>query len=103
MVQERYKESNVLVTGATGMLGSWLTARLIKEAVHVVCLVRDLVPKSNLFLLGLNKKVTIVSGDLRDYQVIERILNEYEIDTCFHLAAQALVPGGSLAIISIKD
>lgn len=100
LIKERYKESNVLVTGATGMLGSWLTARLIKEAANVVCLVRDLVPKSNFFLLGLDKTVTIVYGDLCDYQVIERTLNEYEIDTCFHLGAQALVPVGNRAPLS---
>ncbi len=96
MVKRKYwKEKNVLVTGATGMLGSWLTARLVKEGANVVSLIRDLTPKSNFFLLGLDKKVTIIYGDLCDYQIIERTLNEYEIDTCFHLGAQALVPVGN--------
>ena len=96
MVKKGYwKEKNVLITGATGMLGSWLTARLVKEGTNLVSLVRDLTPKSNFFLLGMDKKVTIIYGDLCDYQIIERILNEYEIDTCFHLGAQALVTVGN--------
>ena len=86
-----WKDKNVLVTGATGILGSSLTARLVEEKANVVCLVRDFVPKSNFYLMGLDKKVNIVNGPLEDYFLIERTLNEYEIDTCFHLAAQAIV------------
>ncbi|MBS3105509.1 GDP-mannose 4,6-dehydratase [Candidatus Woesearchaeota archaeon] len=86
-----WKGKNVFVTGATGILGSWLVKRLLKDNANVTILKRDHVPKSELEHSGLIKKVNIVHGSLEDYWTVERALNEYEIDTCFHLAAQAIV------------
>ena len=86
-----WKDKNVFVTGATGLLGSWLVKALVDKGANVVCLVRDIVPKSNLYLNGYYKKVIIVNGRLEDYFLIERTLNEYEINTIFHLGAQTIV------------
>lgn len=80
-----------LVTGATGLVGSWLTARLIEAGADVVCLVRDWVPQSELVRKRTIEKVNVVRGDVRDRGVIERVLAEYEVDTVFHLAAQTIV------------
>ncbi|MHC4294820.1 MAG: GDP-mannose 4,6-dehydratase, partial [Planctomycetota bacterium] len=41
---------------------------------------------------GMTNHVTVVRGDIRDRDLLERILGEYEIDTIFHLAAQTIVP-----------
>ena len=41
-----WQQRNVFVTGATGLLGSWLTAELLKRGANPVCLVRDWVPES---------------------------------------------------------
>ena len=38
----------VLVTGATGMVGSWLIKDLLASGAHVVALVLDLDPQSEL-------------------------------------------------------
>jgi CDP-glucose 4,6-dehydratase len=81
----------VFVTGAAGLLGSHLCAELIARGAHVVGLVRDRVPYSGLFSSGTNEKMILVSGDLRDQALLERVLNGYEIKTVFHLAAQAIV------------
>jgi CDP-glucose 4,6-dehydratase len=81
----------VLVTGATGLVGGWLTRRLIEAGADVVCLVRDWVPQQELIRSKLIEKVTVVRGDLRDRDLLERALGEYEIDTVMHLAAQAIV------------
>jgi CDP-glucose 4,6-dehydratase len=64
---------------------------LVDKGANVACLVRDIVPKSNLYLNGYYKKVIIVNGSLEDYFLIERALNEYEINTIFHLGAQTIV------------
>jgi len=40
---------------------------------------------------GTITRMTIVSGAVEDYSLIERTLNKFEIDSCFHLAAQAIV------------
>ena len=81
----------MLVTGATGLVGGWLTRRLIEAGADVVCLVRDWVPHRELIRSNLIEKVTVVRGDLRDRDLLERALGEYEIDTVMHLAAQAIV------------
>jgi len=86
-----WKNRNVFVTGCTGLLGSWLSKALVERGANVIGLIRDLVPKSNLNWNGFNKEITIVRGELEDYFLLERILNEYEIDTVFHLGAQAVV------------
>jgi CDP-glucose 4,6-dehydratase len=81
----------VLVTGATGLVGSWLVRHLLALGAEVVCLVRDWVPQSELVRADLISRVRVVRGDLCDQGLLERALNEYEIDTVMHLAAQAIV------------
>lgn len=63
----------------------------IEQGANVTGLVRDHVPQSNLYQGEHIKKMNIVRGSLEDLAVIERALGEYEIDTVFHLAAQAIV------------
>ncbi|HNE03972.1 MAG TPA: GDP-mannose 4,6-dehydratase [Anaerolineales bacterium] len=79
------------VTGSTGLVGSWLVKRLVESGADVVCLVRDWVPQSELVRNGLIEKVKVVRGDIRDRDILERTLGEYEIDTVVHLAAQTIV------------
>ena len=89
--QEFWRGRNVFVTGANGFLGSWLASALVDLGAEVIVLVRDRVLRGGLQLQGLEDKVTLVGGDLTDYALLERTLNEYWIDTCFHVAAQAIV------------
>ncbi|MBU8710591.1 GDP-mannose 4,6-dehydratase [Bacillus subtilis] len=86
-----WKNKNVFVTGCTGLLGSYLVKELIEQGANVTGLVRDHMPQSNLYQGEHIKKMNIVRGSLEDLAVIERALGEYEIDTVFHLAAQAIV------------
>jgi CDP-glucose 4,6-dehydratase len=86
-----WQDRPTFVTGGTGLVGSWLIRRLIEAGAEVVCLVRDWVPQSELVRTGDIEKVTIVRGDVRDREVLERTLGEYEIDTVIHLAAQTIV------------
>jgi CDP-glucose 4,6-dehydratase len=82
----------VLVTGATGLVGSWLVKRLLDSKSSVVTLVRDWVFDSELVRSGLIHHTRVVRGDICDQDLMERTLGEYEIDTVFHLAAQTIVP-----------
>jgi CDP-glucose 4,6-dehydratase len=86
-----WQDRPTLVTGASGLLGSWLTRHLVGVGAQVVCLLRDWVPQSDLMRGGLIRRITGVRGDVRDQVLLERILGEYEIDTVFHLAAQTIV------------
>lgn len=91
MENQFWKGRKVFVTGCTGLLGSWLTKALVEKGAEVTGLIRDLVPKSNLNWTGFNEKINTVRGELEDYFILERALNEYEIDTVFHLGAQTIV------------
>ncbi|MDD7793361.1 GDP-mannose 4,6-dehydratase [Clostridium sp. 'White wine YQ'] len=86
-----WKGRNVFITGCTGLLGSYISKKLVDLGANVTGLVRDMVPKSNLYSGNYIQKINIVNGSLEDYALIERTLGEYEIDTVFHLAAQAIV------------
>jgi len=91
MTSAFWQDRPVLVTGATGLLGSWLTRRLVEAGANVVCLVRDWVPQSELVRSRVLEQVKVVRGDIRDRDVLERAIGEYEVDTVIHLAAQAIV------------
>jgi CDP-glucose 4,6-dehydratase len=86
-----WRDRPVLVTGATGLLGGWLTRRLQEHGAAVVCLVRDWVPQCELVRTGLLQSVSVVRGALEDRDLLERTLGEYEVETVFHLAAQTIV------------
>lgn len=86
-----WRDRPVLVTGATGLVGSWLAKRLVAAHAEVVCLVRDWVPQSELVRGGTIGRVKVVRGELQDQALLERTLGEYEIATVFHLAAQTIV------------
>jgi len=88
---EFWRDRPVLVTGATGLLGGWIVKALLELRADLVCLVRDWVPQSELVRRGLLEKAKVARGDVRDQAVLERVLNEYEIDTVLHLAAQTIV------------
>lgn len=82
---------NVLVTGASGFLGGYISEKLVNKDANVIALVRDTVPKSRLYYEKIKDHLTIVNGHLEDYFLLERIINEYEIEVVFHLAAQTIV------------
>ena len=86
-----WQDRNVFVTGATGLLGSWLTEALLDRGAEVTCLVRDWVPASRLVELKATDRANLVRGELEDVALLTRAINEYEIDSVFHLGAQTIV------------
>jgi CDP-glucose 4,6-dehydratase len=84
---------SAFVTGAYGLLGSWLVRALVRRGDRVVVLQRDRTPRSALLLDDLipPTQVDVVHGDLNDEGLMARALGEHEIDTVFHLAAQTIV------------
>jgi CDP-glucose 4,6-dehydratase len=86
-----WRDRPVLVTGATGLLGGWIVKALADLEADIVCVVRDWVPQSELVRTGLLEQVKIVRTDVRDQAALERALNEFEIITVLHLAAQTIV------------
>jgi len=89
--REFWRDRSVLVTGATGLVGSWVVRRLLEAGADVVCLVRDGVPGSELARSGMAAQVKTVQGQVQDQPLMERVLGEYEVQTVIHLAAQTIV------------
>jgi len=81
----------VFVTGATGLMGSWLVKALMRDGAEVVALVRDQAPNSLLVRERLIERIATVSGDLETLPTLQRTIAEYQPHTVFHLAAQPLV------------
>jgi len=79
------------VTGAAGLVGSWLSHTLIEEGARVVGLVRDEDGESALLRSGDTSRMTLVRGDLTDLRTLERAVVEYDVETIFHLGAQPIV------------
>jgi len=86
-----WKKRKVFITGGDGFVGGWLARTLADRGSRVVVLCRDERQDSSLHVLGLRGKVDEASGDLVNLPTLMRILNEYGIETCFHLGAQTLV------------
>ncbi|MDD5367999.1 MAG: GDP-mannose 4,6-dehydratase [Anaerolineaceae bacterium] len=91
MLDSFWQDRPTFVTGATGLVGSWLVKRLLGAGADVVCLVRDWVPQSELVQSQLLDRVKVVRGNVCDQALLERVLGEYEINTVIHLAAQTIV------------
>jgi CDP-glucose 4,6-dehydratase len=87
----RYIDVPTLVTGAQGFIGSWLAGRLLDEGARVVVPHRDTHPDSRFRTEGIDERCDVVLADLTDYESVLRILNEYDICSVFHLAAQTIV------------
>jgi CDP-glucose 4,6-dehydratase len=79
---QSWKNKNVFVTGSTGFVGSHLVHELLRLGANVTCLVRKSLS---------SKEMNFVEGSLNDFQVIKQALQDYEIDTVFHMAALAVV------------
>ncbi len=95
-----WTQRHVFVTGATGLLGSWLTAELLQRGATVICLVRDWIPESAAVSSGTLARCRIVRGELEDHDLLLRVLNEHEVDSIFHLGAQTIVGTASRSTIS---
>ena len=91
MDERFWRDRAVFVTGATGLLGSWLVPQLVKRGAAVVALVRDGSPRSPLVRDGWLDRISCVHGSLTDEGLVRRVLAEYSVDTVFHLGAQTLV------------
>jgi len=86
-----WQSRTVLCTGATGMVGGWVVHALLEAGARVVALVRDVDPQAELFRSGAAQRVIQVRGALQDFTLLERTLNQYEVDSVIHLGAQAIV------------
>jgi CDP-glucose 4,6-dehydratase len=82
----------VLVTGHTGFKGAWLAVWLRVLGAKVVGYALDPSTTPNMFdMIGVADLVDDRRGDVRDADVIRRLVQQFDPEIVFHLAAQAIV------------
>ena len=79
---------NILITGITGFVGSNLAKNLAYLGANVTGISKSRKIESLLFYEGIDKKCNLIYGDILDKNLIKRTLKKYNIEICFHLAAQ---------------
>lgn len=90
----------VFVTGATGLLGSWVVRRLVGFGANVVALLRKGGPEPPAARDGYLRRVATVDGAVEDAQLLVRVMSDFEVDTVLHLAAQSIVGAAKLDPVS---
>lgn len=91
-LKEMYNGKRVLVTGHTGFKGSWLSIWLKSLGAEVIGYSLEPHTEPSMFkVCNLESQMTSIIGDVRNYPVLHRVIEEYKPDMIFHLAAQALV------------
>lgn len=92
MFSNIYKNKTVLITGHTGFKGAWLTVWLLKLGAKVVGISKDIPTSPSMFEeLNLENKIKHIICDVRNFNDINKHINENKPDFIFHLAAQAIV------------
>lgn len=84
--------SRALITGITGQDGSYLAEFLLEKEYQVVGMVRRTSTVNFSRIQHIQERITLVSGDLLDQGSLICILQEYEPDEVYNLAAQSFVP-----------
>jgi CDP-glucose 4,6-dehydratase len=87
----RWAGRRVLVTGATGIVGSWLCEALTERGAAVVALVLDDDPQSRFYSGAIAGSCSVVRGNLAEIADCMRAINSYECEAVFHLGAQTIV------------
>ena len=85
----------MLITGAGGFVGSYLTRYLLDHNACVFGLVRNQPETTKPGAGNVHDetgRMVCITGDIEDYQSLEQAINNSEPDYVFHLAAQSYVP-----------
>jgi len=84
--------SIALITGITGQDGSYLAEFLLDKGYQVVGMVRRTSTVNFERIRHIQKRLTLVSGDLLDQASLTAALQEYRPQEVYNLAAQSFVP-----------
>ena len=92
MIKDAYRGKRVIVTGATGFKGSWLSLWLKHLGADVLGYSLKPDTEPSLFNeLKLDDKFNNVYADILDNRTLEETFRNFKPDFVFHLAAQPLV------------
>lgn len=82
----------ILVTGATGFVGSHLTEELMKLGAKVIATTHHPILSNSYFKSqNLDKKTVVEQTELTGFSKVQRLISKTKPDYIFHLAAQPIV------------
>ena len=81
-----------LITGITGQDGSYLAELLLKKGYRVIGVARRSSTVTSERINHLLDDITVVQGDLHDQGSLLSLLEEYDPEEVYNLAAQSFVP-----------
>lgn len=87
----KLEHKHILVTGATGFVGSHLVKKLVSLGNTVYSLSISSNPQSYFYQQRLNERSVVINLDICDFEKVKDIVSKCSIDLIFHLAAQPLV------------
>jgi CDP-glucose 4,6-dehydratase len=91
-LKKSFKNKKVLITGHTGFKGSWLAFLLHEVGAEVIGFaLPPTTTNSHFELLNLNKKIKHIEGDILNFELLSKTLEDFQPEFVFHLAAQAIV------------
>ena len=87
-----YKNKRVLVTGHTGFKGTWLCRMLVNAGAVVTGYSLEPPTDPSLFSIsGLEGRMKSVIADIRDFDRLKAVFEEFQPEIVLHLAAQPIV------------
>lgn len=86
-----WRNRRVLITGTTGVIGSWLVRELLGQGASVIGLVWKAESMTGAHWNGSLRDVVTECGALEDFHGLERIIRAHSVETVFHLGGQAIV------------
>ena len=91
-MKEFYRNKKVLITGHTGFKGAWLSKILINFGADVLGYALESKTNPSLFdFLNIENEMKSVIGDIKDYNKLNTVINDFKPDIVFHLASIAQV------------
>lgn len=91
VTKEYWAGRRVLLTGHTGFKGAWLALWLTELGAEVTGLALPPEEPSLFAQIGLEQLITHIEGDIRDADLVDRVVAQARPEVVFHLAAQPLV------------
>jgi CDP-glucose 4,6-dehydratase len=90
MKKDFWKNRRVLITGANGFLAGWLAKDIIERGAVLTALNYQKNPISIFETEKLHQSSNVIFGDILDFAAVKQNIQENDIQTVFHLGAQAI-------------
>jgi len=95
-----WRDAKVFITGINGFVGGNVAKKLVELGADVYGLIRTNKYNSYLYYEKIDKKVSLIDGELNDLNLLIKIISEEQINFIFHMAAKVEVGIGLKILFS---